>query len=231
MSKNVQGAAMKKKITCFLVTAVLATCQTTPSFAYPVSYEAAAALDGSVLTSTYSWATVYTFNKDTDPGPYTFPATIEGGSYVSGFQSGQYAAPAINNIFSGIDQTQYLTTYGGGKTSIKFTSFYDYIGLFWGSMDQYNTLQLYNGTDLILSITGSDVSEKANGTQYHSPTNQYVNIFTPDLFNKIVMISTSNSFEVDNIAVGTNPVPESATMLLFGMGLIGLGALARRRNR
>lgn len=198
--------------------------------AYTINYISASATDGSVLTTKNSWATVYDFNKIGG----TFPATILDATYVTGFSSGVYAAPATAKDFNHIDSTQYLTIGGGKTTTIKFSASENYLGLFWGSMDSYNTLELWSTitNSLVLSLTGSDVTggTAANGAQYSSPTNRYVNIYTTDLFDKIVMKSRSNAFEIDNLAVGTSPVPEPATMLLFGTGLIGLASAIRRKR-
>ena len=50
-------------------------------------------------------------------------------------------------------------------------------------------------------------------------------------FDKVVLASTGMAFEVDNLAVGNQPVPEPATMLLFGMGLLGLAGMTRKRTK
>jgi hypothetical protein len=53
-----------------------------------------------------------------------------------------------------------------------------------------------------------------------------------DLFDRIVLVSTNWAFESDNHAFGnvTTSVPEPATLVMFGLGLMGLGVMARRRQ-
>ena len=83
------------------------------------------------------------------------------GQAVHGSQSGKYAAPYLSSgngtLFGdptdGPDATTYLTT---GKGSVKLTLPGEemYVGLLWGSVDNYNTLSLYNGAALVGTVTG-----------------------------------------------------------------------------
>ena len=95
-------------------------------------------------------------------------------------------------------------------------------------MDTYNTLTFYNGATLVASFTGSDITSPnlANGNQTAPSTNLYVNFLDLPNFDKFVMNSTQYAFEADNIAVGT--VPEPTTMLLLGLGLVGLVGARRK---
>lgn len=68
------------------------------------------------------------------------------------------------------------------------------------------------------------------GDQTAPSTNTYVNFFDLPEFDSFTLSSTGFSFEVDNIALGKNPVPEPSTMLLFGLGFLGLARVSRRKK-
>jgi hypothetical protein len=165
-------------------------------------------------------------------------------SYVTGSVTNAYAAPYLSggngtgfgspDQANGVDTTQYLQTGSGTTTAsnsvtIAFTSLQTYLGLLWGSVDAGNTIYLYNGTTLVGTITGSDVTASANGDQGANGT-YYVTITSTLAFDSIVLTSTNTTFEFDNLAWGTaTTVPEPMTIAIFGAGLLGLGMVRRRQ--
>ncbi|GFO58513.1 hypothetical protein GMST_08380 [Geomonas silvestris] len=183
-------------------------------------------LDGNGgMTSPYASVLVETF----DAGD-TLNLTLSGDfNIVQGNASGLHAAPTGP---SGQDQTNYLTVPNARSTGSTFATGFgtaNYLGLWWGSIDVYNTFNFYNNNVLVQSFTGSQVSTLANGSWTNPATNKYVNILDLPDFDKIEFVSTQYAFETDNIAVGT-VVPEPGTMMLLGAGFLGLAIFVKRRK-
>lgn len=158
---------------------------------------------------------------------------------------GKYAAPVIsgsngtsfgNLQANGPDATQYLST-GIGQVTLQLDKYHQYFGLLWGSVDDYNTLSFYDGAKLLFNFTGRDVDSHANGNQGTAGT-FYVNINSDTSFNRVVASSTRYGFEFDNVALAVNPrnplaispipEPETYTMLLAGLTLVGV--MVRRKT-
>jgi hypothetical protein len=131
---------------------------------------------------------------------------------VIGSVSGYYAQPA------GTD-TEYLTVPNpkvSGSATFTLGAESDYFGLFWGSVDAYNSISFFLGGDLISSYSGTDLvgATFANGNQVSLNSNRYINFFFgSDKFDTVTLTSTSRAFESDNHAYrNLSTVPEPSAL-------------------
>jgi hypothetical protein len=158
----------------------------------------------------------------------------------------QNSAP-WNPISSAKETTKYVSVPSPGglppaeQRNVTVTNLggdYNYFGIWWGSMDTYNKLELLFGTNVVATLTGENVADpNATGDQLLPATNRYVNIFLEGVqkFDSFRMTSDNYAFEADNIALAAaetpNPIPEPVSMLLFGTGLVGIGGYLRRKYK
>lgn len=208
------------------VAAILIGGFATSAGAATISFSNCAAGDGSGLTTCVAGASVVDFNSGPAPSGYS-----GNGWLVTGSSSGVYAAPAG-------DTTRYLSVPaqgGSGTVTRVLGGSYEYFGLYWGSMDAYNTLAFYSGsaTTPFFSVTGSQVIAALNllGNQTNPGSNRYVDFFFApgQSFDRIDFTSNGYAFESDNHAVAN--VPEPATLGLLGLGLLGAGVARRSLRR
>jgi hypothetical protein len=161
------------------------------------------------------------------PGQYSFSGS---GTVVSSSLSGAYAAPVG-------DTTPYLATTG--TENLVFSSAYTQFGLYWGSIDSYNTLNFFKGGSLVGSFSGAGVASAPsgpNGSQTSGDTNRYVTFsFTGgDAFDTVQFVSTTPAFEVDDLTANGQSlvagVPEPSTWAMIFLGFLGVGFMAYRRE-
>ena len=178
----------------------------------------------SGMTTQVTNATVYDFNTGAKPVGYSGAGWILPSSV-----QGMAAAPAG-------DTTPFLSVAFPSSAGVETFSAapgasYNYFGLYWGSIDDYNSLRFYDGASLLATITGSDViqSGTALGDQVSAGSNRYVNFLLHDMsFDRVVFGTTSFAFESDNHAFAT--VPEPGTFALMGAGLAAFAFMRRRRS-
>jgi hypothetical protein len=122
---------------------------------------------------------------------------------------------------------------GGGSEEIAFSALKSSFGLYWGSVDTYNSLAFYNGDTLVATISGADVAPPmtANGGQTDYASNGYVLLSALPQFDRVFATSSSNSFEFDNVVAGTSAIPEPSTWAMLLLGFAGLGYAGFRRSK
>lgn len=100
--------------------------------------------------------------------------------------------------------SNYLSIGANGSETITFNTQENEFGLYWGSVNSFNTISFFNGSQLVASYTGADIAPLlANGNQGSFAANGYVEFTDLSPFTKVVLASgSSNAFEIDNISAG-----------------------------
>lgn len=184
---------------------------------------------GNNYVSTYGSVSVATFDSVSQgttgsfsDGIFSFSGT--GGEVVNGGPTSQYAPPYGA---TGPDTTNYLAVTG--TETVTFTQNHNYVGLWWGSVDSYNTISFYENGTQVASYGGAAVANPANGGQTTSDTNLFVNFSGLPEFNSIVFNSSLPAFELDNLTVGP-AVPEPSSLLLVLLGAVMVLGFIRRQG-
>ena len=211
-----------RKLKSVFLAAGLAMAASVSAEAAIVTIGGQAAADGSGLTTNVSGANVEDFNSGLLPMNYTGD-----GAVVTGSVGGRYAAPPG-------DSTPYLSVPNpirSGSMSVDAGQDYSYFGLYWGSVDRYNSISFYDDGALIATFTGSQIKNPANGNQGVQGAD-YVNFWfdwaNGERYDQVVLTSTNYAFESDNHAFANVPSPAAAG--LIGLGLLGMAAARRRKS-
>jgi hypothetical protein len=142
------------------------------------------------------------------------------------------------------DTTQFLSLGGTGQPSpvtinLASLGLQNYFGLYWGSIDSYNTVEFYRGSfalaDRVGIYTGTQVLTALGvvvplGTNNQTSllTNRYINFDSEgasQYFDRIRLTSTQAAFESDNHAFRAVPTPALLP------GLVGIGVSLWRKRR
>lgn len=216
---------MKRRIAT--VCAVLGASAAIASSAFAVTVTVGGTPGGSNgVYSSVPGVTTVDFDSPLPDGWITGDYSIVSGSVVN-----HYAAPP--NSDPDENTSQYLTVpYGqsSGSADISLGGSYNYYGLYWGSIDDYNTLSFWNGAEEVFAFTGTQAASllgiAPNGDRSVAA---YFNFYDLPQFTTVRLSSTQYAFETDNHAFGQVPLP--ATAALFALGLIGLAGMRRERAR
>ena len=103
-----------------------------------------------------------------------------------------------------------------------------FFGFYFGSVDTYNFVDLYQNNSLIAALTGTQIASiggfPANGDQGRGIHVNFYSNNASEYFNRVVLRSTSNAFESNNhafravqrsITTVDSPVPEPASAFLL----------------
>jgi hypothetical protein len=177
-------------------------------------------------TTTVAGATTIDFNS----GSCGYDTCVGDFQIVLGSSSGKYAQPAGTN-------TKYLTVpnpIANGSATFSLGAVSDYFGLYWGSIDSYNSINFYLDGSEVGSFTGADIvgATYANGNQVSLSSNRYVNFdFGAEMFDTVKFLSSNFAFESDNHAFRSIvSVPESSPFILLVAGLLSLVLVRKRKH-
>lgn len=232
---------------CFRSIAIFLFCFSPCAFSSAVvSYDAP-----GVETTSVTGASIYSFNN------VSLNRTILPATAFATF-SQLYVIGA--NEYGGADGSSYgvvgtPTRTANVQTSVlNFAKPVSYLGFWWSAADPNNVFTVYSGNHAVLTMTdqtlinalGSCRAPNAycgNPNDRQDPTElfAYVNIWATNgstfTAAKFHQMNNSGGFEFDNIAYMGDPagdppsVPEPGTWASASLGLIALGAFARRTRR
>jgi hypothetical protein len=193
-----------------------------PASASIVVTEGGALVAGQGEVSDYAGvAGAFTYNFNNGSVPF---APLGQAQNVSGSVGGQNAAPYG-------DTSQYITIGDappGTATLALPNNKSNYLGLYWGSIDLYNSITITDANgQTVINATAYPQLNPNNGDQGLLGS-AYVNIFDTAAITGVVFNSSQIAFEFDNVTIAS--VPEASTWAMMLLGFLGLGFMAYRRK-
>ena len=207
----------KLKFSTLLSSATLALVLTATAGATTVDFTP------GLLTSPVAGSTS-DFNDGMVPANFTFTGNS---GVVTGSLSGVYAQPAG-------DSTAYAYAGPGGSITETLGApgvGVNYFGLYWGSPDQYNTLTFTDTMGNTVVYGQGGITIPGFTPNFQGNTDSYVQFFvTGNNWVSATWTSSTAAFEFDNVTASLTATPEPTTIGLLALGLVGIGAGARRRK-
>lgn len=101
--------------------------------------------------------------------------------------------------------------------------------LHWGSIDNRNTMEFYNGANLVATVGGADVPSPVNNPA-NDPGFASALVQVSDIaFDRVVFSNGGfNGFEFTNLSAAPIPLPAAGWMLIAAMS--GMAFISRRRR-
>ncbi len=193
-----------------------------------IASAALAAVSGAQAMTFVSYGTALPAGE-TLISDFSTSAGLTGGTLVTGSVGGVTAAPAYSATT--FDTAQYLSIPGGQSAILTFAPTKE-VSVYVGSLDGYNTLSF--GGAGAETFTGSDlgaISGASDGNQTAANTNgRFIFDFSAPV-TSATFSSSSNAFEIANVAGGAVPEPASWALMLVGFGSAGAALRGSRRQR